>query len=449
MPTAGLTFTPPGPGAWELDPSHLGRPATRFLAELCPEPIARGFADGAERYGLLLRTLELQFVNGFPYTAARPLGSAPHRPPKLVFQLLTRLHPTHRKRVRTSQDVFERLAWREDLEAWDLQLKPAAIRRNLELTNVEPLALDNAALLAHLGECRDQLTEMLYQHHRLAIPCMLPVGDFLAQAQTWTGRPAEQLLSLLRGSSPASAGLIPEFDTFTDVLRRKPEAAWALGADDPAAALAGLRARQDDVGAAARVYLAVAGYRSTQGKDVADPYPLELPEELVCTLREAIARPVVRHVQPDDPSLRDAVPAAQRAAFDALLAEARAMHRVHDERTLYGDLWATGLTRRALLAVGDRLGLEQPGHAVEAGFTEIQALLAGQGPSAEELAGRATLRASLSTADAPATLGPPSQGPPPAAWLPTPASRRSQAATTVILYASRSGISNNWASSSA
>jgi pyruvate,water dikinase len=431
-----LAFAPPGPGAWELDASHLSRPATRFLAEVYPEPMARGFAEGAARYGLLLERLEMRFVNGFPYTAARPVGAPPHAvgpPPKLVFQLLTRLHPAIRKRVRTSREVFERRAWREDLVAWDQTLKPAAIRCNLELTAVDPRRLDDDALLAHLGDCREQLAAMLYQHHRLSVPSLLPVGDFVAQAQAWTGQPAERLLGLLRGSSPASAGLIPEFEALIDALRRKPEAAWALGAEDPAAALAALQARQDEVGAAARTYLAIVGYRSTHGYDVGDPYPLELPDTLVRSLREALAKRPVLPGPPDASAMRDAVPEGQRAAFDALLAEAREMNRLRDERTLYCDLWATGLTRRALLAVGERAGLERADHAVEAGFDEIKALMAGAGPSAGELAERARRRHALCAEDAPATLGPLSPGPPPAAWLPTAASRRAQAATHVIV----------------
>jgi pyruvate,water dikinase len=431
-----LSFAPPGPGAWELDNAHPGRPATRFLAEVFPEPMARGFAAGAARYGLLLEKLELQFVNGFPYMAARPVGVPPHAvatPPKLVFQLLTRLHPTMRRRVRTADDAFARRTWREDLDAWDKELKPAAIKQHLALVAVDPRRLDDDALLAHLAACRAQLDAMIFQHHRLSVPYMLPVGDFIAQAQAWTGQPPEKLMALLRGSSPASAGWIPEFTALVDALRRKPEAAWALGAEDAAEVLGSLQARQDEVGTAARAWLDLVGYRSTHGYDVADPYPLELPEPLVRTLREAIARPLTPPAPPDATAIRDLVPAGQRASFDALLAEAREMNRLRDERTLYADLWATGLTRRALLAAGERLPLEHPDHAVEAGYGEIRAMLAGSGPSATELADRARVRRALTSQDAPATLGPPAGPPPPAAWLPTPASRRAHEATRLIV----------------
>ena len=31
-----LTFEPPGPGSWDLDPVHFPRPVTRYWAEMHP-----------------------------------------------------------------------------------------------------------------------------------------------------------------------------------------------------------------------------------------------------------------------------------------------------------------------------------------------------------------------------------------------------------------------------
>ena len=61
--------------------------------------------------------------------------------------------------------------------------------------------------------------------------------------------------------------------------------------------------------------------------------------------------------------LRERVPAEHRAAFDELLEEARHMSRMRDERGLYSDVWAAGITRRALA------GTRQTGSSPQAACT--------------------------------------------------------------------------------
>ena len=65
-----LRFEPPGPGSWELDPVHWPRPLTRYYTEVHPEAFRRGVQDFARFYGMLIDTLEYQYVNGFAYNAA-------------------------------------------------------------------------------------------------------------------------------------------------------------------------------------------------------------------------------------------------------------------------------------------------------------------------------------------------------------------------------------------
>ena len=67
------------------------------------------------------------------------------------------------------------------------------------------------------------------------------------------------------------------------------------------------------------------------------------------------------------------------------------MSRLRDERGLYSDVWAAGITRRVILEGGSRLAaagrLHHPTHLAEGGYEEIRALLQGlDGPSADELA---------------------------------------------------------------
>ena len=69
------TFTPPGPGSWQLDVVHFPRPVTRLFAEIFPRQFAAGFDEGARAYGALLDTLEFAPVNGFMYFVPRPVGA--------------------------------------------------------------------------------------------------------------------------------------------------------------------------------------------------------------------------------------------------------------------------------------------------------------------------------------------------------------------------------------
>ena len=76
------------------------------------------------------------------------------------------------------------------------------------------------------------------------------------------------------------------------------------------------------------------------------------------------------------------------------------MYRLRDERGLFCDLWAEGLTRRAILAAGKPLAengrIAYPTHLVEAGYDEMRSLIQhDDGPSAEELAQRARYRAEV------------------------------------------------------
>ena len=50
---AELRFDPPGPGSWEIDAVHFPRPATRYWAEMHPEPFKRGFREFTRFYFLL------------------------------------------------------------------------------------------------------------------------------------------------------------------------------------------------------------------------------------------------------------------------------------------------------------------------------------------------------------------------------------------------------------
>jgi pyruvate,water dikinase len=446
MPAAPR-IDPPGPGSWALDATHFTRPVTRFVAEIFPEQFARGFGEGLRRYGLLLENLDYRFVQGCPYFCLRAVGAPPDavgHPPRPVWDELMASHPEIRARLAASAVAFEQKSWRQDLEWWDRDVKPAAIRDQMALQSVEPSSLSTDALDVHLDRCREHAKRMIHLHHRFNAAALLPVGDFLAHAQAWTGRPAAELLALLRGASPVSRGAADELDRVRMAITadgRARDLLYSPGA--PRDTLASLCASPGKVGAAVTAYVDAVGYRLANGMDVGEPYALEMPEVLLQAMRSvmepAASSPDVGTRAAATTELRDGVPSAHRQQFDDLLTEARGVYRLRDERGIFCDIWAHGLARRAMLAAGDRLvrqgRLTRATEFVEAGYAEMQALLRGTGgPTADELAQRARHRTETTWADVPASLGPPPGAPLPAEWLPTSAAR-AEAAIGICIQA--------------
>jgi phosphohistidine swiveling domain-containing protein len=442
---ADQTFAPPGPGSWFLDPTHWTRPVTRFQAEIFPDAFKRGFGESLRRYGSLLEYLDASFVNGFPYYCARPVGAptdAVGHPPKDVWDELARSHPEILRRLETSASVFERKLWREDLERWDREVKPAAIQGHFELLAVDPAMLGTSELLGYLDRCRENQIRSAYLHHLFNVPALLPVGDFLVHAHEWTGRSPAELLGLLQGANPDPLGADEELEELVAALRRDPAARDLLSTPgDPAEVIAALRSSPGETGACATAYIDRVAYRPVNGEDVGEPSVYELPELLVGAIRTAVeaagSSGIADEVETRTGEVRADVPAEYRPAFDDLLGEARTIYRLRDERGTYADLWAIGITRRAILAAGRRLAatgrVAEPAHLVEADYAELRQLVAsGEGPSAGELAARAQYRMEARYADAPPFLGAEPAPPLPADWLPPAAARLERAIGAVV-----------------
>ena len=419
-----LTFDPPGPGTWILDSVHVPRPFSRFQTEIHPPNLAEGFRECARRYGLLLDTLDWRFVNGFAYFAVPP---APETEIPARFQ--------------AAAETFERKPWREDMERWEREAKPASIQAHLALQGVDPAALGRDELLDHLDRCREHQKRMIRQHHWFNCAAFLPVGDFMVHVAEWTGLPLGEFLALTRGSAPESAGSFPQLDRLVPAIRASSAARAHLESDASAGdILERLRSQSGEVGAAAGDYLDTVGYRLLDSLDTGDPYALEVPQVLVEGIRLAVDEGAPASSDPSGDEvarIRDRVPPARRDAFDELLEEARLTSRVRDERGLYSEVWAGGITRRAILAAGARVvgdgRLHEPAHLVEGGYDEIRSLINGEdGPSADELAERARYRATYRASDAPPFLGPAPEPPPSLDGLPPAPARAMRAIGAAI-----------------
>jgi pyruvate,water dikinase len=409
----GLTFEAPGPGSYKQDPVHFPRPLTLYWTEIHPAAFARGTADFASFYGMPMGGLAMAYVNSIGYQSVVP---APEEEIPQRFQ--------------RAAEVMAGKLWREQLAEWDETYKPNAIAKHRELQAVDADALSDQELVKYLGRCRDHHAAMISQHMRFTASAVVPTGDFLAHAGDWTGLPPAELLGLMRGASPVSAGASAELAALIAAIQADPAAQELLASDgDPGEVLASLRGLDSPAGVAMNAYLDLVGNRLLDGFDISEPSALELPDVLLRAIRTAIEAGVEdSDVEAQTAEIRAKVPAEHQEEFDELLAEARLLYRLRDERGVYSDIWASGIMRRAALAAGRRTAaagrIADPAHFVDAGFDEMCALVSGSGgPSADELAARAEFRATHSAKDAPPTLGPPPPAPPDPSKLPPPVAR--------------------------
>jgi pyruvate,water dikinase len=403
------TFAAPGPGTWTRDNVHFPRPVTRYWADTHPAPFRAGTQAFADYYGLLIDGLASSYPNGFAFNQVVPA------PEDQIPQRFAR-----------ADEVVAGHLWREQLREWDEERKPAAIAKHREIQAVDPDALSDDELVEYLRRCHAHHAAMITQHMTFTAGAVIPTGDFVAHVGDWTGLPAAELLTLLRGSAEVSAGGSSELEELKKIAGDADAVALLESDGDPAEILAALRARPGDTGAAVAGYLDLVGNRLLDGFDIAEPRAIEMPAALLKSMRITVAG---RDTRGDDVEVlvarvRDRVPAEHREFFDELLGEARLTYRLRDERGIYSDIWASGLMRRAALAAGRRAAsrgaLADPTHVVDATVDEMCALVTGAAgaPTAEELSARADYRATVDPASAPAFLGDPPHPPPDPSGLP-------------------------------
>jgi pyruvate,water dikinase len=435
------SFAAPGPGTWELETTHLSKPVTAYTSAVFPDGLMRGFKEGTERYGLLLSHLKPVFIHGFCYMKAVPAfvpEDAPSGPPPEGFFE----QPELVSRIERGQQAIENKLWREDLKRWDDEVKPDSIRRNMELQAVDPGGLNTEELIGHLQDCFDNVKEMWYRHHLFSIPSILPTGLYMGNVCQWTGAPPGEVLGLLKGSSPVSRGLaINELAHVADLLRQAGVEPGQFEDQPAKEVLQALRTRPAPIGSAIERYLDIVGYQITSGYDITERYALETPEILVANIWSALSASAAgdsdSEYEQAYQSIRGKVPDEHRAEFDALLQEARLINRLRDERGVYNEARAFGISRRAILEAGNRLVRQQrlsnPSLLLQASHEEMLAILRGADePTESELQQRDDWYQENNTDNAAPFLGQEPEGPPPLDALPE-AAREAEAAIGAAL----------------
>lgn len=433
------------PGAWQLDSAHFPVPITRYFQAILTQEFPRGFREGAANIGLLLSHFDHEIVNGFDYNCPRIVGApkaAKGPPPYPIFKLLTWLHPEIRRRLATAARTIESKGWRRDLALWENEIRPASTAQHLELQRIEPERLQTQELARYLQRLRDNAAHQYYLHHRFTVSAFVPVGDFIAHAQEWTGLSAGELLQACRQPKGVATVASEQFEAVVGALRESAGARAVLSNGAPAEErLRSLAEQPGSVGQATAAWLEMTSHRLVTGYDIVDLTAHEMPELLLRTLNAALER------RGGDQSarlqqaakVRDAVPDRHREAYDDLLREATSISNLREERALVCDFWALGLVRRAVKVAGRRLfeagRLKHERHLFEATHQEMLDWVQGrESVSADELAERDLYRTSTTCDIAPKRLGFAPAAPPPPEWYP-PAARRLNRAVDAAVHA--------------
>ena len=414
-----VTFDPPAPGQWELETGHHGlRPLSPFLRDTYQRAFEEGIVEVMQRYGLPLVTVQAKFVNGCLYM--RPLavgekaGSTPKAPPPAwLMKLVARLHPELRRRAKTAQQAFAERRWRDEVDQWFDRDRSMQLAENLALQAVEPGALDDDDLAAHLASALSHFERSARRNLATHGGDLVPTGDLLAHCEGW-GIGANEAAGLLTGSSPATVETAVMLSPVASAIRRSgvPVASLQTVVD--------VRALGPDARAAVDAWLEHHMWRTVTSDDVDRPTLAEVPALQLAALLSATED--LNVAEPDAAAVRARVPGEHRALFDALLAEARYGHRQRDDIRGLCWNWPCGLVRRALMEAGRRLHaagrLHEVAHVVELFPDELDCVLLGRvrqgadGPSADELAERAAERDRIEATPPPRQLGEPEPAPP-------------------------------------
>ena len=196
----------PGPGPWMQDRAHLPASVTPLLQEIYPRGFAAGFSAALSPYGVLLDTMQLAFVKGFPYTQPVPFDVPGPDGPKSPEELGAEIG----RRTAVADAAFANRIWRDTLKSWDEEAKPRSIARHRELAAVDLPSLSDEELQGHLHACMEHMSQMWQQHHTYNGAALVAVGDFVLHAAGWTQRDPVPIFAVFDGWSPVSGVLNPE-----------------------------------------------------------------------------------------------------------------------------------------------------------------------------------------------------------------------------------------------
>ncbi len=417
-PAATFDWVAPGPGSWESDVTHQSAPYGRFTCAVFLDAYASGFADGMAAIGSPLKTVRAEVVNGWMYMRPTPLAGPDEPkggpPPKFVFEVLFRVHPALRARLRTARTVFEDRGWEGVLERWKTVERPELRRRLDDAAAVDVAALDDGALARHVEVLGELISDSARLHFAHAPWFALVTGNYLVRCED-AGIAAPDAMRALSGASDAVRRPTVLAAAVVDALRSD-GGLTALDAP-PAELFDAIRAAGPASAAALDLYLGEVGAHVV-GETMTDPTVGEQPgwvRTVLARCLEPAGVDVAADAERAASTLAARVPAADRNAWLRALTDAREIAGLRDDDAA-PLAESVGRARLAMLEVGRRLVSRGVAATPEAAFElrpdEVGPTLAGHGVSRDQLAEWNAEWARQALVDPPHTLGPASEPPP-------------------------------------
>ena len=417
-------WEPPGLGQWDYDPSHSPPAPTLLMRRIGAQSATTAYQQVFEQFGLPLKTLQVEFVNGKMFRSLVPLVEAdPNRsaPPSAAIWLAARLHPEFRRRNATARKTINNRLFLDPIEHWHAVERQEWIDRNLAFQDEDLSTLDDDELAGHVERVANHTLEGWTRHHQLHATDLGPIGALLARTNEWGLDPVE-VMSLLQGASDAT----------TEPARLLAEVAQAVvdgGTNlSTLASLDDVRVASPEAGRLLDDYLRVFGWRTVTSYDIEASTTNELPDITLNTIRSAALPPKDR-VEIDDQSdgestagrteaLADQLNPKDRPEFTQKVSDARLAYGLRDDNGPLTAEWPMGLIRRAYLAADRRLNtsgrFETTGDAFELDADELAKVLKGSAtPDEATITQRRQRRQWEATLEVPSMLGPKSDPPSP------------------------------------
>lgn len=441
--TVPLTWEAPGPGQWNLDRSHVNRPATPINQYIQERSTLPGSRIGLAEIGAPLDGIHFRFVNGLVYMRIRPLVSpdraATKLPPRPLLKLLVRVHPAMRRRAATAARVLEDRPWRAVLDQWHAPggLRESYEAANLRIQDVDLTNLSDDHLLRHVHSTIEHALSMWEAHFRLHSHDLGPIGLLLDATLRW-GIPTSDVIPLLEGASPSTSQA-------EKTLRAIREEVNLLA--PTASTLTEIRSASPEVDALIETFLRLRGHLVISRYDIDGLTLAESPELLATTIlsaRDTVSRDsrAERDVHSRIAAARNRIPPEDQPLFDTLLVEARTAMDLRDDNGPHTVEWPLGLIRVALLEVGKRMVRRGEAHqavdALELTVDEIDSAITASGPGSDVLRARRTWRQNVDIEGAPRRLGR-DEPPPPLDVLPPALARIAGVVQVVVAEAGLDG----------
>ncbi len=411
-----VEWNAPDPGEWSLEAAHGANLPAVTVRDRMAHVFEEGTRAGLAPFGLPLSHVEMQFVNGWPYMSFF-LHDVPRKagppPPDWVLKILTRVHPGFRRRTKVARAaIAERRAeavadaWFAERDRWIQQLLDAQRTSSDELTD------DSFA--THLEQVLDLADAAARRHFELIFGC-IPLGHWFVRCQTW-GLPNDTVRSAVMHGTPVHEAARRRLDRVAD----------ALG-DVVPGTIDEVRRAGPDAASALDDYLVHHGNWATE--DSARSSVLaEHPEAILASIRSRRTEDPSSSAAGLLASLRELVPADDRAEFDRLAIDANRSYTMLDDNSGILGSWAAGLVSITLRHAASRLAehgrLRDPDDIWALPSHDVVALLRGTSTlTPDQISEQAAAWRQLAELDPPSHLGGEPSPPPDPAVFPTPVAR--------------------------